>query len=191
MEKLTEQQGKILRFIKQFIETYEISPSIREISEKFGFRSTKAVQDHLAAIERKGYLKMLKKKARGIQIIKHGIPLLGYIQAGVPTAEDFSLDDYINIESAENIFALRVKGDSMQDAGIIEGDLLLAVKDPKVIKNYDLVIAQLNNEYTVKYFKKESGKAWLIPANKKYNKIEIKDDIIIIGKVLSVVRQYK
>ncbi len=198
MKKLTERQKEILKFIKNFTEKNGYPPTIEEIMGKFSFSSPNAVIAHLSALEKKGIIERKGNISRGI-IIKendktYNIPVLGNIPAGIPLEEEENIEGYLtiseNLLSRDEYFALRVKGDSMKDAGIFDGDYVILKKDSE-IKNGDIVVAYLDNQYTVKYFYKKDGSIELRPANKLYSPINVNRNqkFQIIGKVKGVFRK--
>lgn len=198
MKKLTERQKEILKFIKNFTEKNGYPPTIEEIMGKFSFSSPNAVIAHLSALEKKGIIERKGNISRGI-IIKendktYNIPVLGNIPAGIPLEEEENIEGYLtiseNLLSRDEYFALKVKGDSMKDAGIFDGDYVILKKDSE-IKNGDIVVAYVDNQYTVKYFYKKDGSIELRPANKLYSPINVNRNqkFQIIGKVKGVFRK--
>ncbi|MFH1045498.1 MAG: transcriptional repressor LexA [Candidatus Omnitrophota bacterium] len=193
---LTEKQKRVLRFIAQRIWREKNVPTIREIAKAFKFSSTGTVRDYLRALQQKGYIKLTRKKSRAIELNAQkllNIPIIGHISAGHPTLAYEDIEGYLNLERVffqdEHIFALRVKGDSMVDAGIMSDDLVL-VRRQLLCASGDIVVALIGGEATVKYYRTRKDKAYLEPANKKYTPIAIQDDFSVIGKVISVVRRY-
>jgi repressor LexA len=169
---------------------------VREIGEKFKFSSTGTVRDYLRALTRKGYIKLSERKSRGIELIRsltQGIPILGRVAAGEPNLAVEDIEGYIDLEEfqphlASDVFALRVKGDSMIDAGIHEGDLVIVKRQGTALTG-QIVVALINSdEATVKYIKQKDGKIYLQPANAKYKPIFA--EFTIIGKVIAVFRKY-
>ena len=198
MKKLTERQREILKFIKNFTEKNGYPPTIEEIMRKFSFSSPNAVITHLSALKKKGVIERKENISRGI-IIKetdkiYDIPIVGNIPAGIPLEEEENIEGYLtiseNLLSRDEYFALRVKGESMKDAGIFDGDYVILKKDNE-IKNGDIVVAYLDNQYTVKYFYKKDGSIELRPANKLYTSIKVNKNqkFQIIGKVKGVFRK--
>lgn len=193
---LTEKQKRVLQFIARKIWQEKRPPTIREIAQNFRFSSTGTVRDYLRALQAKGYLKLAGKKSRAIELINEKllrIPIAASVYAGGPIATYEDTEGYLDLErlafTDEQIFALRVKGDSMLEAGIMPEDLVLVRRQP-ICENGDIVVALIENETTLKYFKRHQGKIYLEPANKNYPAILVKDGFSIIGKVISVVRNY-
>ncbi len=195
LSTLTKKQRDVLRFIYNEIKSRQLPPSLREIAAHFGFASVGSVQDHLQALVQKGFLKITENKSRAIEIIKKNIfsiPLIGTVQAGMPTLAVENIDEYLNLDdmifSGVDIFGLRVKGDSMVDAGIMPHDLVV-VRSQSVAEAGEIVVAVSGEEATVKYLKKIGGKYYLVPANPKYNPILLTSEFSIIGIVLTVIRK--
>ncbi len=190
MRKLTGRQAEILRFINQFIKENGYSPSVEEIRKFFGFKSPNAVTCHLNSLRNKGFISRESSKARAIKMrfFNPGIPVIGKIAAGEPViTEDFQEDFLFSSDEMRDTFALKVKGDSMQQANIFDGDYVIVKKDIEV-KNGDIVAAIIGEEATVKYFKKVKGKIFLVPANPSYSPVEIKENFIL-GKVVGIFRR--
>lgn len=196
MEELTRKQQKVLEFIRGQIKKAGAPPTIREIGEKFGFNSTGTVRDYLRALSKKGFIKLGERKSRGIELVKsmtQGIPILGRVMAGEPNLAVEDIEGYIDLEEFQphltsEVFALRVKGDSMINAGIHERDLVIVRRQSTALTG-EVVVALINSdEATVKYIKKKDGKIFLEPANENYEPIYT--EFTIIGKVIAVFRKY-
>jgi len=204
---LTERQGEILKFIILNKEKFGYPPSIPEIQEKFSFKSPNAVQDHLEALERKGYISRRAHKARGIEVLVHTtsnennnnaieIPIVGEISAGRPILAQENIEGNIVIDrsiikNSNGIFALRVKGDSMINAGILNGDYVIASQQQDAGQG-DIVVALIEDEATVKRFYKEKNRIRLQPENDTMEPIIIKSNenqVRIIGKIKGVIRK--
>jgi len=193
---LTAKQKNVLKFIYQFIKDRNFPPTVREIAEEFGYSSTGTVRDYLKALVQKGYLKIGRHKSRAIEIVKEALfsfPILGKVQAGLGTLAVEEIEGYLNLDSLvfsnDDTFALRVKGDSMVDAGIMEGDLVL-VKKQDMAQTGETVVALVGDEATVKYLKRNGSNYQLEPANPQYKPIPVDDNVSIIGKVISVIRRF-
>ena len=192
---MSSKQKEVLAFIREKIREDSLPPTIREIARYFKFSSTGTVRDYLHALVRKGYLRLKKQKARAIELSESisGIPVLGKITAGSPQIAQEDIVGYLDLDKLvnpdEDLFALRVKGDSMLDAGIMEGDTVVVRKQPKA-ENGDIVVALMMDEATVKYFKKDNKGFFLCPANKKYKPIAFTESMVILGKVIAVLRKY-
>jgi repressor LexA len=196
MQKLSERQKKVLAFIEEFINRHGYSPTCEEIREQFRFRSPNAVTCYLRCLEKKGYLFRKSRKARAISLKSihsffRGIPVLGKIAAGVPILpEDFSEETLLispEITGGGEIFALKVKGDSMEQAGIFDGDYVLVRRGG--VEDGDIVAAVVGDEATVKILKKDAGNIFLVSANPTYKPIRIKERFIA-GKVVGLFRKF-
>lgn len=195
MEKLNDKQKEIFEYIKEIISQRGIAPSVREIGSAVGLSSTSSVQYNLNALEEAGYITRESNLKRTIRICGSAatvnrIPLLGTVTAGVPILATQQIEDYIALSgvSGANLFALHVKGDSMINAGIFNGDIVVVEQTP-VAENGDIVVALINDEATVKRFYKENGQFRLQPENDKYEPI-IVDECAVLGKVKTLIRSY-
>jgi repressor LexA len=195
-QELTEKQRRVLQFVAHKIWQKKRPPTIREIAQNFKFSSTGTVRDYLRVLQDKGYIRLTKKKSRSIGLISKKllqIPIVAQVYAGSPTLTYENIEDYFDLERLifrhEQTFALRVKGDSMVEAGIMPDDLVLVQKQ-STCENGDIIVALIDEETTIKYFRRRKDKIYLEPANKNYVPILIKRNIAIIGKVISVIRNY-
>lgn len=185
--RLPNPKMKIFEFVREFIADRGYPPSIREIAKGLGYSSTKAVKVHLDDLADQGMIKRKQGHARAIQIEPWGIPVLGRVPAGVP---DIAVEDVEEIFTANRwrrSFMLRVKGDSMVDAGIMEGDLVV-VNPAQKPRPGDVVVARLYDEATVKRLVMHGDKYALKPENTAYDLIT--DPFEVVGKVMGVIRQY-
>lgn len=211
MKKLTERQNEILSFIKDFLRENGYPPTLRQIGKKFQISSTFGVKRHLDALEKKGYLNVESNASRGLCVIDNEetrssisesvkneffnkIPIVGRVAAGSPILAEQNIEGSVIIDStfvkkSENAFALKVQGDSMINAGIFEGDLVVVSPDDKG-KNGDIIVAMLDDEVTVKSIEIKNNSVTLIPENDNYKPIPVKDknSFSVIGKVKGVVR---
>lgn len=194
---LTPKQRKVLEFIQDRIQS-DIPPTIREIAKHMRFSSTGTVRDYLSALEKKGYLKRTGNLSRAIELTKGDfakIPILGSIPAGGPSTAYEDIQGYVDVQdllprrvSREDVFALRVKGESMIDAGIMEGDLAL-IRKQAVARNGEIVAALLEgNEVTLKKLRHKNNTTFLEPANKNYQPIY--KEFTVIGKLIAILRRY-
>lgn len=210
-KKLTERQEKIFIFIQEYQQENGYPPTLREIGKKFDILSTFGVKRHLEALTKKGYLNILSNASRGISINKNEnesldlinyqevnniskIPIIGRVAAGSPITAEENVEGSIVIDPAfikkdEDSFALKVKGDSMIEAGIFEGDLVI-ISPKAIVKNGDMIVARLEDEVTVKIYENKNSVVKLIPQNKNYQTIIVKNknEFSIVGKVTGVVR---
>ncbi len=195
--ELTHKQKKVLEFIRQRIHDH-IPPTIREIARHMGFSSTGTVRDYLKALENKGFLKRTNNLSRSIELLKeklNRIPIIASIPAGGPNLAYEDIQGYVDTYDLlprrvahENVFALRVKGESMIEAGIMDGDIAIVHRQP-VAANGEIIAALLdNNGVTLKRLRHRNNKTFLEAANKDYPPIY--KDFTIIGKIITVLRKY-
>ena len=191
-----DNRDKILRYVRKEITITGIPPTIREICKEVGLKSTSSVQYHLAKLEEDGIIVRNKSKSRSIKLDNYNkssfpVPIAGEISAGHPLLAEEYTSGTLHIpskyESNNAIFALKISGDSMIDAGIHDKDLVVVEKTPQY-KNNDIVAVMFNNEATVKFFKTIDNKPYLVPANKTYKKTKITNSHEIIGKVICLFR---
>jgi SOS regulatory protein LexA len=183
-----------LVLLRQFYRQHRRSPSVSEIAGLFHYRSKNAAFWLVGRLVDKG---ILKKDAKGQLHLDSlgGVRLLGSIQAGFPSpaeeelVDTLSLDEYL-IKHPEQTFLIKVTGDSMIDAGICEGDLVL-VERGRTPRHRDIVIAQIDHAWTMKYYEKQGSQVSLAAANKKYPPIKPKQELVIGGVVVGVIRKYK
>jgi repressor LexA len=187
--------GSRIRKIARFYNQKGRMPSFSEIAEMTGFRSKNAVYKLVNNLEK---LKVLERDDKGRLIalsIAAPVKLLGTVEAGFPSpaeeelADNLSLNDLL-IQNPEATFLLKVSGDSMSEAGIFPGDMVLVDKGAQA-KNGDIVIAEVDGEWTMKYLKKQGENVVLMPANPKYQPIRPKKELKIAGVVTAVVRKYR
>ena len=184
MKNLTERQKEILDLIKSYIGNYGFPPTRADISKELGFKSANAAEQHLRAIEKKGYIKILSGASRGIVLNEEeakGIPVIGLVAAGGPILAQENIERRIpnsqSLLSGSIDYYLRVKGDSMVDVGIFEEDLI-GVKKTNDIKVGSVVVARINDEVTVKTLKKFSSEEVILKAeNENYSDIKVNPSI--------------
>ncbi len=192
---VSKKQEEILNYIDRTIELNGYSPTVREICTAVNLKSTSTVQYHLDKLINLGILKKGKNISRSLQNMKitskNTIPILGEIAAGQPlVAEENYIGElpYFGTESTNNLIALKINGDSMIDAGLLDKDLVVIDKSIKP-NDGDIGAFLINNiEATVKYIDTISNDRYLIPANKDYENIKIDEKIIFVGKVVSLFR---
>ncbi len=190
MGRTSTKQEEILIFLREFTESHGYAPSIREICQAVGLRSTGSVHYHLAELARQGRIELDagKKRAVAIQSVPHGrIPILGTVRAGQPILAQENIEGYLPWEGANGCFALRVRGDSMENAGILPGDLIV-VRPQDTADHGDIVVALLGEEATVKRLSLRGG-VWLLPENPAYEPIDGRE-ARILGRVRGLVRDY-
>lgn len=214
MEELTDRQNEILAFILKESEARGFPPTIREIGEEMGISSTNGVNDHLKALERKGYLTRGEQQSRSLVPTKRArmvlglgnrkdpsmieVPLLGKVAAGAPLLATENVEDSVRIDSfllggvGKEVFALRVKGESMIDDGIYDGDFLFVKKTPTAHPG-DIVVALIEDEATVKRYYPEGERIRFQPANKTMDPIYVNKSefrsTMILGQVVGVYRK--
>jgi repressor LexA len=196
--KLTARQNEVLELIKRHIEDSGMPPTRADIAKELGFKSANAAEEHLRALARKGAIEMIAGASRGIRLPEsNGIPIVGYVAAGYPVLAEEHVDDYCDIApsffSPRADFFLRVRGESMQDVGIMEGDLL-AVHKTHEANNGDIVVARLDDEMTVKRLHKTRNKHLinLEPENPEFKTIEVdlrEQEFSIEGISVGVIRR--
>lgn len=201
MVKLTERQRKVYNCIKDYIESTGFPPTRADIARELGFRSANAAEDHLKVLARKGVIELLSGTSRGIRLVSEGdevpegLPIVGRVAAGSPILAQQHIESYANVPAQlfapRADFLLRVQGDSMINAGILDGDLV-AVKRAKDAENGQLVVARIDEDVTVKRLKKERKRILLIAENEAYEPIKVtadSGDFNIEGLVVGVIRQ--
>lgn len=194
--QLTIKQKDVLKFIYHNVKNSNLPPTIREIASHFGFSSTGTVRDHLRALVNKGYIKVSANKSRAIELVRQtlfSIPIIGRVRAGLPTLAVEEIEGYLDLDSLvfsdDSTFALRVKGDSMIEAGIFPDDLVLVRKQSMALTG-EIVVAMVGEEATVKRLNKKGSQYFLDPANANYRPIPIGENVVILGKVISVIRRF-
>ena len=202
-EQLTDKQQQILEFIKHRILEKGYPPAVRGICQAVHLRSTSSVHSHLETLERKGYIRRDPTKPRAIEIIDDDfnlarreivhIPIVGTITAGEPILAVENIEDYFPMQpdfiSSRDTFMLHVRGESMINAGIMDGDLVIVQQQPTA-DNGDIVVAMIDDSATVKRFYKEDGHYRLQPENDAMDPI-IVPEVSVIGKVIGLYRSMK
>lgn len=192
MARTTTKRKEILDFLTKFIADNGYAPSVREICAAVGLQSTATVHYHLNALRDDGLISMDDMKKRCITLSDaqraDRIPVVGVVTAGVPILAVENIEGYIPWDGEEDCFALRVRGDSMIGAGILDGDKVV-VRPQKTAENGEIVVALLDDSATVKRLKKEGRQIWLLPENPAYSPID-GTGAAIVGKVKAVIREY-
>ncbi len=202
MQPLTKRQREILDYLAEFIQQHGYAPSLEEIGRRFGLSSLATVHKHLRNLQDKGFIRRAWNRSRSIELIPTRVgarslelPLMGYVAAGAPieavtTAESIAVPESL-VGKPEDTYVLRVRGDSMIDEHIADGDFVI-VEDRKTAENGEMVIALLNGaDATLKTFFKDDGKIRLQPANPTMKPIVIDAaDLQIQGVVVGVMRKY-
>ena len=204
MKNLTNRQKEVLEFIAHFTDENGYPPTVREIGDHFDI-SLRAVQDHIAACQKKGYLSQCQKRSRSIRVLKNEegvsetkaftsrIPLLGTVAAGKPLLSEENVDGYVTIAEpfvrpGKTYFALRVRGSSMINAGILEGDLAI-IEKADVASEGQIVVAVVDNAITLKRFYREENRIRLQPENPDFQPIYT-NDAHLAGIMVGLVRTY-
>lgn len=203
-EDLTDRQREVYDFLVSFWRTRGYPPSIREVASHFEFKSTRAVVDHLGALERKGWIIRTRERSRAIEFphIRQSsrgldavsLPVVGRIAAGEPILAVENVIEEVTLDRSwvrgRKPFLLRVVGDSMRDAGILDGDYVL-VNGEERADDGDIVVALLEDEATVKRLRTRRGEITLEPANPAYSPIPVREDrtFQLVGKVVGVFRK--
>lgn len=202
MSELTPRQREILKLIQEAIAESGMPPTRAEIAAEMGFKSPNAAEEHLRALQRKGVLDLIPGASRGIQLKdslreQMGLPLIGRVAAGRPILAEEHIESRYQIDpkifQPKAHYLLRVRGMSMKDVGILDGDLVAVHRTPDV-RNRQIVVARLENEVTVKRYKQEGSTVWLLPENDEFEPIRVntrEEDLIIEGIVVGVLRQSK
>jgi repressor LexA len=198
---ISGRQEQILDYIKAETETQGYPPSVREIGRAVGLKSTSTVHGHLSQLERKGYIRRDSSKPRAIEVLPAAgvlprsasvtVPLVGRVTAGLPVLAVENIEDYFPLPKdfgeQGTLFMLRVTGDSMIEAGILDGDYVI-VRQQENAENGEIVVALIDDEATIKRFFKEKDKIRLQPENRFMDPIVV-EDASILGKVTGVVRR--
>lgn len=209
--QLTDRQKDILSFIEQFRSENGYPPTLREIGKKFEIASTFGVKRHLEALVKKGFIAIESNASRGISFLRtehesafdklnerdnlfRKIPIVGRVAAGSPILAIENIEGNLVVDpsflnKSGDYFALKVKGDSMIEAGIFDGDFVIVSSRNEAV-NGDIVVAMVEDEVTVKTFENRSNKIWLIPQNKNYHPIQVNSEtnFSILGKVSGIIR---
>lgn len=204
-EALTDKQGAVLKFIEKYQLSYGKSPTLKEMRQHFKVNSDNSILKHLKALEEKGVIKK-DDTPRGIKLLRSvkerldsvsetiKLPVLGAIPAGGPVLSDEYVKEWMSVgkdiaKNSEDYFLLEVKGNSMIDAGIFEGDLVV-VDSKKHPHDGDVVVALIDNENTLKRFIKKGEKVYLKAENKNYEDIYPRTELVIQGVITALIRQY-
>ncbi|MFL9812443.1 transcriptional repressor LexA [Stutzerimonas sp. VN223-3] len=202
MIKLTPRQSEILALIKRCLEENGYPPTRAEIAQELGFKSPNAAEEHLRALANKGAIEMTPGASRGIRIPgfepaaeESGLPVIGRVAAGAPILAQQNVEESCQINPAffhpKADYLLRVRGMSMKDIGIFDGDLL-AVHTTREARNGQVVVARIDDEVTVKRFKREGDKVWLLAENPEFAPIEVdlkQQELVIEGLSVGVIRR--
>ncbi|MDR1804461.1 MAG: transcriptional repressor LexA [Treponema sp.] len=202
MRKPTERQKEVLDFIAGYINIHTYPPTIREVADYFSI-SVKGAHDHLAALKKKGLLRQGDKRSRTMELVRTGeegegfadIPILGTVAAGRPILSVENMDGSIKlhrsfIRNGGKYFALRVKGDSMEEAGIMNGDTAV-IEQSETARTGEIAVVMLDDDaVTLKRFYRENNRIKLQPENSKYSPIFCSRDVRILGRLAHIIRSY-
>ena len=196
MAELSKMQQQIYDFLVSYIRSRGYPPSVREIGEAVGLKSPSTVHFHLKHLEEAGVIAKGAGKGRAITLTapavpEDKVPIVGNVAAGSPILAEECIEDYLTFDTggrAGEYFALRVRGESMLNAGILPGDLVV-VRRQETANNGEIVVAMIDDEATVKRLSRKNGRTWLMPENDAYSPID-GTYAQILGKVAAVVRRY-
>lgn len=196
-ESLTRRQAEILELIRSYMAEEGCPPTRAEIAATLGFRSANAAEDHLRALERKGVIELVPGTSRGIRLLEEdpGLPVVGRVAAGEPILAEQHIEEYCDMDPAtfhpRADYLLRVRGESMRDIGIHDGDLL-AVHRTRHAENGQVVVVRLDEEVTVKRFRQRGAIVRLLPENPDYEPIRVdlrRQALVIEGLAVGVLRK--
>ncbi|MDH3693804.1 MAG: transcriptional repressor LexA [Gammaproteobacteria bacterium] len=198
MQSLTKRQTEIFEMIRNFIDKSGMPPTRMDICAHFGFRSPTAAEDHLKALERKGVINLQSGMSRGIQLVNEllqsGLPVIGRVAAGAPILAEEHIEGHFDLERSQfkpkPDYLLRVRGQSMRDIGILNNDLL-AVHRTNEARSGQVIVARLDDEVTVKRFRRRGNKVTLLAENPDFKPIEVNlrdEDFNVEGLAVGVVR---
>ncbi len=205
-QNLTSEQSRVFNFILKYRDQFGYPPTVREIALELGYKSANNVRQHLKLIERKGYLRIAGGRARGIEILdtssdfeemhESGIPLVGAVAAGKPITAVENLEGYITLDrtifKGEDLFALRIRGESMKEIGILDNDIVV-IRKRATAENGEVIVALIDGEATLKRFFRRGNNIVLHPENASFKDIIIPEgeDIQVVGKLVGVIRKYQ
>jgi repressor LexA len=201
MKTLTKRQKEVMSFIIGYLKHHSYPPTIREVADNFSI-SVKGAHDHITALRKKDYLRQADKRPRTMELTHlrssidselTDVPILGTVAAGIPILAEENFDGNVKMPRAmlkknRNYFALKVKGDSMTGAGILEGDMAIIEKQ-STVRNGEIVVAVVNEAVTLKRFYRESSRIRLQAENPDYKNIYCRD-VKILGRLFSIIRSY-
>ena len=199
MTQLTDAQAQLLAALRRRVEDGEPPPSYRELCTEFGWASTGTVRDHLRALARKGYVQLPGSRGGRIRLRKvaqvRSIPVVGRVAAGVPCVADENIEGLLSIPAdwtqSGDFFALRVTGDSMKDAGILEADYVIVHKQA-VAASGEIVVATIDGETTLKRLIMRGAQTFLVPENSAYEAIKVRTESALIhGVIVGLLRAYR
>jgi repressor LexA len=200
---LSDRTREIYRQIEEFFADRHSSPTIREIGELAAITSTNGVRHHLDLLEKAGWIVRDRRRSRGIQLLKSpalmraaapaGIPIYGSVAAGIPIQADENIEGHVTLDemfpARDDLFALRVKGESMKDRGILNGDVVV-VRNQTTVRNGDPVVALVGDDATVKTYRRTADAIELVPENPEFETLRFEqgEGVKILGVVVGLVR---
>ena len=198
MESLTQRQAQVLALIRQQTEASGLPPTRADIARALGFRSLNAADQHLKALARKGFIELLPGTSRGIRLLQgSGLPVVGRVAAGAPILAEQHIEDHYQLDprlfSPRPDYLLTVHGMSMRDAGILDGDLLAVHRTPEA-RSGQIVVARLDDEVTVKRFRRRGSQVQLRPENPDFDPIKVdlrRQSLVIEGLAVGLIRNGK
>ena len=202
-DQLTDRQAKILDYIRYVTKVRNYPPSVREIGEAVGLSSSSTVHNHLNQLERRGLIKRDPSKSRTVQLVSDAevdnqrrnavaVPIIGNVAAGAPILAEQNVEDHLLLSpelAQDGYFLLKVRGDSMVNAGILDGDMVL-VRPQQEATNGSIVVALVDNEATVKRYERGNGHVKLIAENPAYEPI-VTSNVSLVGAVRGVIRLFR
>ena len=199
MSKLSPKQQQIYDYILSFSQENGYPPSVREIAQAVDLRSPSTVHFHLKGLREAGLISQAEGKTRAITVTdgthnrRNQVPLLGSVAAGTPILAEECIEEYLTFDTGGHVgehFALRVRGESMLEAGILPGDVVV-VHQQQQVRNGDIVVALFEDAATVKTYRRENGHVWLYPENSspEYQPID-GEGCRVLGRVVAVIRRY-
>jgi repressor LexA len=200
-DELSDRQARIIEYIRHVTRVRNYPPSVREIGEAVGLSSSSTVHNHLTQLERKGVIKRDASKSRTVQLVEEGnleekrrnvvpVPLVGHVAAGQPILAEQNIEDHLMLSpdlAQEGWFLLRVRGDSMINAGILDGDMVLVRPRPEASDGSIVVALVDEEEATVKRLRRQNGRVELIAENPAYEPI-VPEHVHLVGDVKAVIR---
>lgn len=197
--KLTARQSQVLDIIRRYVDETGYPPTRAEIAAELGFRSANAAEEHLRALARKGAIEMVPGTSRGIRLPEEaqdpGLPVIGQVAAGSPILAQEHIEDYCTLQpeffSPSADYLLRVRGMSMKDIGILDGDLL-AVHRTQDVHNGQVVVARVGEDVTVKRYRRDGSQVYLMAENEEFEPIVVdlrEQELVIEGLGVGVIRQ--
>jgi repressor LexA len=204
MKPLTDEQDRVLSFIIQQQRETDSPPTIREICFAMGYKSINSARQHLRLIEQKGYIRLVKGKARGIELLidveretgenEIKVPLIGAVAAGAPITAEENVQGHVTLDRSlfkgKDLFTLRIKGDSMKGIGVLDGDIVI-VRQQNAASDGEVIVAIIEGDATLKRYIKKNNRVVLRAENPEYKDIIVPSDrgVWIVGKMVGIIRK--